>query len=94
MHCRNCLTPNPLGTTHCVACRMPGDFGQAPREEAPVIHLDLVGCDNCGAHAPRQAAHCPTCRWPLPTAALPPAEDLPPAVALPPAANLPLTRSA
>lgn len=44
---------------------MPGDFGQAPIQEATVVAAKLVSCSNCGGHAPAQAANCPACRWPI-----------------------------
>ena len=66
MTCRNCLAPNAPGATHCHACRMPGDFGQAPAAEARVVGVRVVACGNCAAHAPAHAERCPSCRWPLP----------------------------
>ncbi len=68
MTCHNCSAPNLAGATHCHRCRMPGDFGQAPHQEARVVEPRVIDCHNCGGHAPAQAAHCPTCRWPLPVA--------------------------
>ena len=67
-YCKNCRSPNPAGVVQCQTCRMPGDFGQAPAREAPVVQTKLVGCTNCGGQAPAHAAHCPSCRWPLPVA--------------------------
>ena len=66
MHCKNCLSPNPPGVSHCTVCRMPGDFGQAEKRDAPVVEQQLLSCTNCGGQAPVQAHKCPSCRWPLP----------------------------
>lgn len=66
MNCLNCNAPNPPGVASCVACRIPGDFGHAPTQEATVIAPKLIECSNCAGPAPTAAIHCPSCRWPLP----------------------------
>lgn len=52
--CNYCLTANPVGEPHCVACG------------APLGPLQPIACQNCGFVTEATNANCPQCGEPLP----------------------------